>query len=141
MAVPTLRMHGMRYYYGIRTSIHIYTAPARICTPLIVSRSLANKPYVTEGCQAQGSSLIIHEYVRRRRRLTVLLYRCKGLENSSQVLLNKNKFVAEVSGMQIVGLITAFFNVFLVLVMQYAINRLLIIYDTSIYYAPLPAAP
>ena len=41
-------MRGMRYYYGIRTSIHIYinTAPAQICTPLIVSRSLrslANK--------------------------------------------------------------------------------------------------
>ena len=35
-------MRGMSYYYGIRTSIHIYiyTAPARICTPLIVSRSL-----------------------------------------------------------------------------------------------------
>ena len=35
-------MRGMRYYYGIRTSIHIYiyTAPARIFIPLTVSRSL-----------------------------------------------------------------------------------------------------
>ena len=41
-------MRGMRYDYGIRTSIHIYiyiyiyTAPARIFTPLIVSRSLCS---------------------------------------------------------------------------------------------------
>ena len=43
LTLPTLCMRGMRYYYGIRTSIHIYThntAPVRICTPLIVSRSL-----------------------------------------------------------------------------------------------------
>ena len=49
---PTLHMRGMCYYYGTRTSIHIYiyTAPARICTPLIVSRSLrslADNPVIT----------------------------------------------------------------------------------------------
>ena len=40
---PKLRIGGMRYYYSTRTSIHIYicTASAQICTPLIVSRSLA----------------------------------------------------------------------------------------------------
>ena len=37
---------------------------------------LGYKPYVTEGRQTKRSSLIIHEFVRRRRRRsTVLLYR------------------------------------------------------------------
>ena len=45
-------MRGMCYYYGIRTSIHIYiyTAPARISTPLIVSRSLANYFWIKYIC-------------------------------------------------------------------------------------------
>ena len=58
-------MHGMRYYYGVHTSIHIYThiytAPAQICTPLIVSRSLhslANYIYIARCQVLQGSILV-----------------------------------------------------------------------------------